>query len=131
TPTLVIPPPVTGPEHEPATIGSLKSAPTVTAPKPKQHPNIRAFEEWSPRIAGDKSVLDALPSPWAKSQVLMVAREIIEVEAPIHRDRLAKLVAGAFGLGRVNDDRRRSIQRVVPIEYRRDRDDFYWGAGVN
>lgn len=131
TPTLVIPPPVTGPKHESATIGGLKSAPTVAAPKPKLHPNIRTFREWSPRIAGDKSVLDALPSPWAKSQVLMVAREIIEVEAPIHRDRLAKLVAGAFGLGRVNDDRRRSIQRVVPTEYRRDRDDFYWGAGVH
>ncbi|AWT52246.1 DUF3320 domain-containing protein [Mycolicibacterium smegmatis] len=130
-PTLVIPPPVSGPKHESATIGSLKSAPTVTAPKPKQHPNIRTFREWSPRIAGDKSVLDALPSPWAKSQVLTVAREIIEAEAPIHRDRLVKLVAGAFGLGRVNDDRRRSIQRVVPTEYRRDRDDFYWAAGVN
>ncbi|AKS35857.1 DUF3320 domain-containing protein [Mycolicibacterium goodii] len=130
-PTLVIPPPASESERESVTIGPMKTAPTVAPPKPKGHPNIQPFREWSPRIAGDKSVLDALPGQWAKSQVLTVVREIIEAEAPIHRDRLAKLVAGAFELGRVNDDRRRSIQQVVPAEYRRERDEFYWAAGVN
>jgi len=138
---VVIPKPVTAPvrEHagpaarETATIGAMRSAPAISAPapKPQQDANIRPFQEWSPRIAGDKTVLDELPGTWAKSQVVRVIQEVIEAEAPIHRDRLAKLVAGAFGLGRVNDDRKRSIQRLVPVDYQRKHDDFYWPAGVN
>ncbi|WP_301120926.1 DUF3320 domain-containing protein [Mycolicibacterium fortuitum] len=116
-----------------SSIPSLKSATAPAAPpKRKQHPNIRVFSGWTPRVAGDKSSLDELGSAWAKDQVTRVIREIVDAEAPIHRDRLAKLVAGAFGLGRVNDDRRRAIQRIVPAEYRRKDDaDFYWPVDVD
>ena len=81
---------------------------------------------------GDKSVLDELPSPWAKSRVAETIVAAIEVEAPVHRDRLAKLVASAFGLGRVSEDRRRAIQRVVPPEFeRKDGEGFTGRPGSN
>lgn len=116
-----------------SSIPSLKSATAPAAPpKRKPHPNIRVFSGWTPRVAGDKSSLDELGNAWAKDQVTRVIREIVDAEAPIHRDRLAKLVAGAFGLGRVNDDRRRAIQRIVPAEYRRKDDaEFYWPVDVD
>lgn len=118
-----------------SSIPSLRSAPAaapVTPPKRKQHPSIQIFAAWSPRVAGDKSILDELGNGWAKGQVTRVIREIIDAEAPIHRDRLSKLVAGSFGLSRVNDDRRRAIQRIVPAEYRRKDDpEFYWPVGVD
>ncbi|MDV3130186.1 DUF3320 domain-containing protein [Mycobacterium sp. 21AC1] len=142
---LAEPPPVLEPQavmpvtvSEPAvamqSIGALKSAPsaaTAAPPKPKRHPSIRTFSEWPPRVVGDKTVLDELGGSWAADQVVRVIREVIEAEAPIHRDRLAKLVAGSFGLGRVNDERRRAIQRLVPAEYRRKDDEFYWPADVD
>ncbi|WP_193044332.1 DUF3320 domain-containing protein [Mycolicibacterium baixiangningiae] len=112
----------------------LRSARPTPAPapwKPKQHPNVMTFREWTPRIEGDISILDALPSQWAKDAVRRVAESVIAAEAPVHRARLAKLVAGAFGLGKVNDDRKRSIQRVVPSEFMRaDDKDFYWPTGL-
>ncbi len=117
-----------------SSIPSLKSAAPAAAvapPKRKQHPNVVVFTEWPPRVVGDKSTLDELGNAWANDQVVKVIREVIDAEAPIHRDRLSKLVAGAFGLGRVNDDRRRAIQRIVPAEYRRADDaEFYWPADV-
>lgn len=124
--------PVDAPESA-QSIPSLRSATAPAAPpKRKQHPNIRVFTGWAPRVAGEKSSLDELGNAWMKDQVTRVIREIVDAEAPIHRDRLAKLVAGAFGLGRVNDDRRRAIQRIVPAEYRRKDDaEFYWPVDVD
>jgi hypothetical protein len=76
-------------------------------------------------------VLDDLGSGWAKTRVTELIRSAVEAEAPINRDRLAKAIAGAFGLGRVNDDRKLSIQRLVPPEFRRKDDpEFYWPAGA-
>jgi hypothetical protein len=123
--------PVDAQESVPS-IPALKSVAAPAAPpRRKQHPNIRVFSGWTPRVAGDKSRLDELGNSWAKDQVTKVIREIIDTEAPIHRDRLAKLVAGAFGLGRVNDDRRRAIQHIVPAEYRRTDDaEFYWPVDI-
>jgi hypothetical protein len=118
-------------------LAPLKSAPAPaaapTAPTtPKHHPMLQKFHEWPPRTEGDVSVLDELPAPRAKQQVRAVIQAVIDAEAPIHPDRLAKLVAGAFGLHRVAEGRRRSIQRVVPAEYTRDDGDgFYWPTGVD
>ena len=51
----------------------------------------------------------------------------IEKEAPIHEYRLAKIVGAAFHLTKVNESRRMSIHRVVPVEYlRRGGESFYW-----
>lgn len=122
------PPPV---ETPPVKIGTLKSATTVQPPKPKQHKAVTTFREWAPTTRGDVSTLDQLPGQWARNVVRTVVESVIEAEGPIHRDRLARLVAGAFGLSRVSEDRRRAIQRVVPPDYSRaDDKEFYWPAGA-
>ena len=93
---------------------------------------IQAYREWSPRVEGDLSILDQLPSMGATNQVRMVVHAAIDAEAPIHKDKLARVVAGGFGLSRVSEDRKRGIQRAVPSEYRREADgDFYWPRGVD
>jgi hypothetical protein len=52
-------------------------------------------------------------------------------EAPIHPNRLAKIVAAAFNLTKVSESRRLSIQRLVPVDYRRrNGEGFYWPLGV-
>lgn len=83
-------------------------------------------------VAGDVSVLDELPMEYAKQQVHSVIEAVIAAEGPIQPDRLAKLVAGAFGLNRVAESRRKAIRRLVPADYRRrfDPEGFYWPAGV-
>ena len=102
-----------------------------SASAPSRHPNIIDFKAWSPVVAGDRSVLDELHGPWGRDRVLPIIREVIEAEAPIHRDQLARYVAGAFGLSKVNDDRKRSLQRLVPTEYLRANDpEFYWPLDV-
>ncbi|WP_263993281.1 DUF3320 domain-containing protein, partial [Mycolicibacterium fallax] len=93
---------------------------------------MQPYQEWVPRIEGDVSVLDQLTSGWAKERVRLVIKAILDAEAPIHKDRLARLVGGAFRLSRVTEERKRAIQRVVPPEYRREGDrDFYWPLDVD
>lgn len=124
--------PVSRPVAEPEAM-PLRSAPAVApvAAAPKRHPMLGGYTEWVLRSAGDVSVLDELPAERSKTLVRPVIRAVIEAEGPIHRDRLARLVAGAFGLHRVSEDRRRAIQRIVPPDFeRRDGDGFYWPAGM-
>lgn len=109
---------------------SAPSTPIISVAK-SGHQAVTQYREWRARIAGDIGVLDRLPAPAARSQVAMVAKDVIDAEAPIQPRRLAKLVAGAFGLNKMNDDRQRAILRAVPVEYQRDDDDFYWPAGVS
>lgn len=114
-------------------IATLRAAPLSPPPPvaPRTHPNVKPFREWVVPRAGDKSVLDALGNASAKGQVTDLIRAAIEAEAPINRDRLAKAVASACGLGRVSDDRKLSIQRLVPPEFRRKEDpEFYWPTGI-
>src|SRR5699024_8883117 len=101
---------------EPGEFTALRSAPTRPGapPKPKRHRLLQTYREWEPGTDGDISVLDELPGRWAKQQVRAVIGEVIAAEGPVQADRLAKLVAGAFGLDRVSAGRRRSIQQVVP-----------------
>ena len=112
---------------------TLKAAPATppSTASPRAHPMLTPHGEWVTRIAGDVSILDQLPGPMATANVRRIINTVIEAEGPIHQDRLAKLVAGAFGLNRVGEDRRRAIQRAVPQEYRRlGDDDFYWPTDV-
>ncbi|MCB9409353.1 DUF3320 domain-containing protein [Mycolicibacterium sp.] len=115
-------------------ISSLKSAPAThgSATSPRTHPMLTSHREWATRRAGDVSVLDQLPGAMATANVRRIIHAVIETEAPVQQDRLAKLVAGAFGLNRVSEDRRRAIQRAVPREFRRgDDDEFYWPTNVD
>lgn len=134
-PVPAAPPAIVG-GHGQKKLASLtfESAPPATQPPSRQrrHPMIETYSEWTPRECGDVSVLDALPSPWAATQVRNIAHAIIVKEAPVHRDRLARLVASAFGLSRVNEDRRRAIQRVIPAEFERTGGHgFYWQEGAD
>ncbi len=101
-------------------------------PRPTRHPLVRDYVEWTPGRPGDRSVLDDLPYRSAATRVARAAQEAIEAEGPIQPDRLAKLVAAAFQLTRVNDDRKRAILQVVPAECRPAHGDgFYWPSGVD
>ncbi|OBH18484.1 DUF3320 domain-containing protein [Mycolicibacter sinensis] len=126
---LVTPPPVV---EVPRELAPLRSAPVV-APAPKRHPMLQTYREWVPRRHGDLSVLDDLATEWAKKQVRVVIHEVIAAEGPIHPDRLAKLVAGAFGLNRVAESRRKAIRQLAPADYyrRSDPEGFYWPAGLD
>ncbi|OBB77103.1 DUF3320 domain-containing protein [Mycobacterium sp. 852014-52144_SCH5372336] len=98
----------------------------------KRHSMIRTFQEWQPRVEADVSILNQLPDSWATAEVRAVVHAAIDAEAPIHKDKLARVVAAAFGLGRVSEERKRAIQRTVPAEYRREAEvDFYWPRDVN
>src|SRR5699024_478157 len=82
---------------------------------------------------GDVSVLDEIAMQYAKQKVRTVIEAVIAAEAPIHPDRLAKLVARAFGLNRVAESRRKAIRQLVPADYyrRSDPEGFYWPTGVD
>lgn len=83
-------------------------------------------------MIGSIRVLDEIHTSYNRAHVVKIIESIIDAEGPVHRDRLAKLVAGAFSLGKVNEARRTAIQRVVPAEYARPTDpEFYWPAGVD
>lgn len=112
-----------------------RPSPVATAPKtpkPQSHPMIRPYREWSPGRCGDRSVLDSLSNKHHESRVRDTIVNALEAEAPVHQHRLAKIVAAAFDLSRVNDDRRRSIQRLVPADYvRPGTEPFYWPKGFD
>lgn len=114
---------------------AFKSASAVTSqPRPTdapRHSNLADYTGWTGVVIGGVSVLDEIHTSYNRSHVLKIIEAIIEAEAPVHRDRLARLVGGAFGLSRVSEDRKRAIQRVVPQEFTRADDaDFYWPTGI-
>jgi hypothetical protein len=94
---------------------------------------VRTYREWNPGRLGDIMVLDQLYYEQFKTRVQSAIVQAIEAEAPIHPDRLAKVVAGAFSLTKVNEARRRSIKTLVPAQYRRNGggEGFYWPANVD
>lgn len=113
----------------------LLSAPAapVVARAPRRHPMLQTYREWVPVTAGDISVLDNLQAEYLKKMVRSVIHDVIVAEGPIHPDRLAKLVAGAFGLNRVAESRRKAIRQLVPADYyrRSDPEGFYWPGGID
>jgi hypothetical protein len=63
---------------------------------------------------------------------MAVVDEIVAAEGPVHLDRLARLVAAAFGLGRVVESRRAAILRHVPAELAVDPlEPVVWPKGVD
>jgi hypothetical protein len=110
--------------------------PTLTSsvtkpPAPQSHPMVREYREWKPGRLGDVGVLDDLSNFYSQSRVRDAIVSAMDVEAPIHPNRLAKIVAAAFELTKVNENRSLSIQRLVPNDYRRrDGESFYWPRDV-
>lgn len=108
-----------------------RTVPINRSSAPQRHPMIQAYREWKPGRLGDISVLDDLSNHYAKGRVRDAIVGAMNAEAPMHPQRLAKMVAAAFDLNRVNETRQRSIQQLVPADYRRRTGEgFYWPVGV-
>jgi hypothetical protein len=124
------PPPVVAPVEEKSfAFRSVQLKPKPAAPR--RHADLTDFTAWTPVVIGSISVLDEIHTSYNRAHVVKIVESIIDAEGPVHRDRLAKLVAGAFSLGKVSEARRTAIQRVVPSEYTRGDDrEFYWPTGV-
>jgi hypothetical protein len=126
------------PPHTDAPVAPLRQPPplmranSAAQPQaPQGHPMVQTYREWTPRRLGDTSVLDDLTNYYAKGRVRDAIVSAMAAEAPIHPQRLAKIVAAAFDLSRVNENRARSIQQLVPADYRRPTGErFYWPVGV-
>ncbi|GAA1298257.1 DUF3320 domain-containing protein [Pseudonocardia xinjiangensis] len=83
-------------------------------------PAPEVFVPWPVRHLGSVDVLDALPERAAALAVSAALTAVVDAEGPIHTDRLAQLVANAFGLRRVAETRRTAILRHLPRALRRD-----------
>jgi hypothetical protein len=91
-----------------------------------------AFVPWRSGYLGGRDVLDALPRPAAAHRVARALAAGIEAEGPIHRDRLARLVAGGFDLGRLTAERRAAILACLPPQVRdTPGDPFLWPEGID
>jgi hypothetical protein len=89
------------------------------------------YEEWRPGYLGSVDVLDSLPGQRATATVGAAVQQAVDAEGPIHPDRLARIVAAAFGLQRVTDERKRTIQRLVPPALKPDDGEgFYWPTSI-
>ena len=89
------------------------------------------FSPYVPSYRGPRSVLDDLPSSSAKTRVRVVAEEAIAQEAPIHLDRVARLVAASFGLTRLNSARIQSIvSAILPTLRREKHEAFAWPTNL-
>jgi hypothetical protein len=118
---------------------ALKGAPTPAvkpavkpAPKPARPAGLdgeSAFKPWGPKTAGEKSVLDELPAAKSARAVRKVLTAGVKAEGPIHVDRLLRLTAGAFGLGRVTDSRKAALLSTLPPSAVVD--DYLWPDGVD
>lgn len=97
----------------------------------RRHPAVRDYVAWAPGRLGTVATLDGLASERTSAQVTAAVVEAITVEGPVHPDRLGKIVAAAYGLGRVGEERKAAILRLVPARHRVVGDDFYWPAGVD
>jgi hypothetical protein len=93
-------------------------------------PNATEFVPWRPQPWGDRSWLDALPDRRAQERVRQTINEVVEAEGPIALERLARLVASAYDLTRLNAARITSIVSCVPRDHR-DEKGFAWPAEVD
>lgn len=76
-------------------------------------------------------MLDALPDRKAQQLVRTVLMHGVEAEGPVHRDRLARLTAGAFGLNRVSDARVTAILGCLPRGLTVTERAFLWPSDVD
>jgi hypothetical protein len=132
---LEAPAPVATPPSAPvakAVAAQVAPAPATPRPFASAAPAARpatlegetAFVPWEPGVVGDRTVLDQLPSARAALAVKTVLLAGIKAEGPIHVDRLARLTAAAFGLGRVAQGRKDAIAALVPASLMTG--DFVW-----
>ncbi|WP_241175725.1 DUF4011 domain-containing protein [Modestobacter sp. KNN46-3] len=127
--TPAAPPLVAGPlpvpPVVPAPVGPTLEADPPAAVLEGEEP----FVPWTPEPAGERSLLDQLGNRRVAEQVGRVLQAGAEAEGPIHLDRLARLTAGAFGLGRVVQARKDALAALVPASARVG--EFMWPAGLD
>ncbi|GAB3359042.1 DUF3320 domain-containing protein [Modestobacter lapidis] len=87
------------------------------------------FVVWTPKPAGEKKVLDSLADAKAARAVRRVLAAGVRTEGPVHRDRLVRATAAAFGLSRVSGARRDALLGLLPEGSVVG--DFVWPAGVD
>lgn len=102
---------------------------SVAAAAVRSSANQRAFTPWRPRVVGYQEELNYITyDRHVTGKLLELLKSGIEVEGPVHGERLAKFAAGAFGLQRVAAARVNTILAAAPG--RPDSSGFYWPAGV-
>ena len=82
---------------------------------------VTAATVWRSRTSRSSATSSAAGTPSTRCpaaatsvEVQAVIRDVVETEGPVSPTRLAKLVAHAYGLSRVLDDRVAQINRAVP-----------------
>ncbi|MEA3549232.1 DUF3320 domain-containing protein [Pseudarthrobacter sp. C1] len=91
-----------------------------------------AFEPWEIVVTGNVETLDNLPKKTAKESVRSTIEEIVDLEGPIHRDRLTKLVGYTYGLGKVHDARAKKIvAQINGSACFTDKEKFVWPADTD
>ncbi len=138
TPTVNEPEEIPGPEADPEAEDEVVTPdPEVFTLEPTTKTSVvdatrLEFEPWAPVAVGDASVLDDLPKKVAKQKVRTVVIEIVEMEGPIHIDRLAKHLAASFGVQRLHPQREKKIlSQIKATELQVDGAKFVWPEGVD
>jgi hypothetical protein len=88
------------------------------------------FFPWAPKPAGEKKQLDQLTDPAVARVVRRLLTAGVKAEGPVHRDRLARLTAAAFGLTRVTEARRDALLALLP-RTATVHGEFVWPAGID
>jgi hypothetical protein len=124
----VEPEPVAEPEPAPvATTARRSAAPAkASAPLDEELP----FFPWTPKPAGEKKQLDQLADPAVARLVRRVLTAGVKAEGPVHRDRLIRVTAAAFGLTRVTEARRDALLALLPRTATAD-GEFVWPGGLD
>jgi hypothetical protein len=111
------PEPVPAVPAEPAVEATTTPRPARRAPRKPAAPLLdgeTAFSPWTPRGGLERKALDSLDDPRAARTVRRVLTAGLRAEGPVHRDRLVRIAAGAFGLSRVSEARRDALLRLLP-----------------
>jgi hypothetical protein len=127
-PLRAAPPTVVETVPEPTTAAPAEIAAAATTPAPAARSARRAprrpadplldgetaFSPWTPKGGLERKALDSLDDPRAARTVRRVLTAGVRAEGPVHRDRLVRVAAGAFGLSRVSEARRDALLRLLP-----------------
>lgn len=91
-----------------------------------------AWEPWEVTVMGVQEDLDRLRTKAARQNARAIIEVIVDTEAPIHIDRLARLVGNAFGLKRVQTTRLKPIMHQISrSDVVEDHDGFVWPKNVD